>query len=223
MRIALNTDSGSRAKVARRVAMLTRLNAPIFTRCRGKPALGTSRVSRPRAVPTNAASCPRWRSSSAMASAGITWPPVPPPARTIFISICLLRDVEQHSHAGIEKRLNADHGRDANGQQAGEVVARVPRRAQSAEAEEGEGRDKTDGAEPSQLFADHGEDEVGLRLGQIKEFLCAFHQSAPEDPSRAHGDQRLNDVESRALRVGIGIDEGEHAPRSPGSAEEQKI
>src|ERR1039458_8839367 len=198
MRIAAKIDNGKSIKVRRRVAKLTRLSAPTLTRYNGKPALGTRRVSRPRAVPTNAAACPCSRSSSAMARAGITWPPVPPPARTIFISIRLLRDVEQHAHAGqgdderraavgderqrnplggeqsqhdadVEKGLDADHGGDADGQNPGEIVTRPPRRAQSAEAEKRKGRNEAHRSDQSQLLGDHGEDEVGLRLGQIEE------------------------------------------------------
>lgn len=54
--------------------------------CSVQPAAGTRRASRPRAVPTNstARSGSARRSASATASAGTTWPPVPPPAtRTV--------------------------------------------------------------------------------------------------------------------------------------------
>ena len=61
----------------------TRFNpTPISIHSIGKPAAGTKRASMPRRVPINCAECPRARSSRATASAGITWPPLPPPAMT---------------------------------------------------------------------------------------------------------------------------------------------
>src|SRR5579872_5790727 len=51
-----------------------------------KPASGTSRDSIPRCVPTKTTSLFSWRPSHsrATAMAGITWPPVPPPAMSNF-------------------------------------------------------------------------------------------------------------------------------------------
>ncbi len=46
----------------------------------GKPSLGTSAPSKRRLSPKKWTSCPRSRSSSARANAGLTWPAVPPAA-----------------------------------------------------------------------------------------------------------------------------------------------
>src|SRR5580658_3287481 len=53
----------------------------------GRPASGTSFISIPRSVPTSTTSLslPRESHSFAIASAGITWPPVPPPAIRSFM------------------------------------------------------------------------------------------------------------------------------------------
>ena len=85
----------------------------------GKPACGTKRISIPRSVPTNTLPCslPGYSHSRATASAGKTWPPVPPPAISSFKFLgsaasptlaCLL-----HAQA----RLLADVQEHAGGQQ----------------------------------------------------------------------------------------------------------
>src|SRR5579871_4423473 len=100
------TPSGRSNNVLSRVTRLTFFNCPTRISSSGNPASGTSRVSSPRAVPTNRTSalCASL-SSRAIASAGITWPPVPPPAiktRSLFpvpcTSVNLTRNIQQHAH-----------------------------------------------------------------------------------------------------------------------------
>ena len=40
-----------------------------------------------------------------------------------------------------------------------------------------------------------------MRLRQVKQFLFAFHEAGACKASRAHGDQRLEDVEPAAERI----------------------
>src|SRR5467141_2674412 len=72
----------------------------------GSPACGTSFISIPRCVPTSTTSLsvPLESHSCAIASAGKTCPPVPPPAISSFISLvrllcfrCPLRDIQEHT------------------------------------------------------------------------------------------------------------------------------
>src|SRR5215470_7180436 len=79
----------------------------------GSPAWGTSFISMPRCVPTSTTSLslPRESHSRAIAMAGNTWPPVPPPAISSFMIRIrarilrrssvgrLLRDIQQHSRS----------------------------------------------------------------------------------------------------------------------------
>src|SRR5215467_2551450 len=74
----------------------------------GRPACGTSLISIPRSVPTSTTSLsfPRASHSRAMASAGKTCPPVPPPAIRSFTRdartssfYSLLGDIQQHAGA----------------------------------------------------------------------------------------------------------------------------
>src|SRR6266478_57498 len=87
---------------------------------RGNPACGTSFISIPRCVPTSTTSLPipLESHSCAIASAGKTCPPVPPPAISNFTwrvrSSCLcrlLRDIQQHS------------GCQQHGEQTGSTIA----------------------------------------------------------------------------------------------------
>src|SRR5260370_9242749 len=72
----------------------------------GSPVCGTSFISIPRSVPTSTTSLslPLDSHSCAIASAGKTCPPVPPPAISSFISLvrllcsrCPLRDIQDHT------------------------------------------------------------------------------------------------------------------------------
>src|SRR5579885_3074364 len=145
----------------------TRFNPPIRTRSNGKPSAGTRRASSPRSVPTKIASWPRCRSSRATASAGITWPPVPPPAMRKTLAD-MLRNVHQNAqgnqgaqqrtaagtdhrqrntlgghnpqhHADVNERLDHDHGGDPQRQIAPEVVRHEHRGPQAAPEDDQEG------------------------------------------------------------------------------------
>src|SRR4051812_11426420 len=99
------TARGRSNIVFSRVTDETFFNAPTWISSSGYPACGTKRVSMPREVPMNTISAPwRSRNSFAIASAGITCPPVPPPAKTVRMIVLrslvgLLRDVQQHADA----------------------------------------------------------------------------------------------------------------------------
>ena len=84
-------------------------------------------------------------------------------------------------------------------------------------------RDDQQRADQSKLFADVGEDEVGVRLRQIEELLPSFHQAEAANAAGADRNQRLQDVEAGAARVGFGIDEGQHARAPPGHTEEHVV
>ena len=89
--------------------------------------------------------------------------------------------------------------------------------AQAAHAEDHEQQHDEHGADEAQLLGDVGEDEIGGGFGQIEELLHAFHVAAAGEAAGAHGDERLVDVEAGALRIGGGIEEGEHARPAPGN------
>ncbi len=101
----------------------------------------------------------------------------------------------------------------------GSVERKAVRRPRYAEDDE-EGEDE-DGADEAQFFSDVGEDEVGVGLGEIEELLHALHVAAAGEAAGADGDEGLVDVESGALKVGVGVEEDEHALATPGNPEEE--
>ena len=82
--------------------------------------------------------------------------------------------------------------------------------------------DDAHGADEAEFFGDVGEDEVGGRFGKVEELLHAFHEAAAGEAAGADGDERLVDVESGALRIGVGMHEDEHALAAPGNPEQQR-
>src|SRR6202021_1750167 len=111
--------SGRSAIVRSFVPTLTFFNWPTWISSSGNPASGTSRVSNPRSVPTNRTSAPcASRNSRAIASAGITCPPVPPPAiSTLKLDrsptlIDLTRDIQQHAHTRQRNKKRSTARRD---------------------------------------------------------------------------------------------------------------
>src|SRR5260370_119465 len=66
-------------------------------------------------------------------------------------------------------------------------------------------------SDQSQLFRGDGENEIRVRLGKIKQFLFPFHQTESGHTARRDCDQRLDNVEAKPLRVGVGIQESQDA------------
>jgi len=63
--------------------------------------------------------------------------------------------------------------------------------------------------------------EICGRLGEEEELLHAFHVASASEAACAYGDQRLVDVESSALRIGLGVKEDQHALAAKGNHQEQ--
>ncbi len=80
MRFTSYTPKGNCPSVRIFLVAPTRFSPPISIHSMGNPAAGTRLASIPSRVPTKSTSWPRERSFRATASAGITCPPVPPPA-----------------------------------------------------------------------------------------------------------------------------------------------
>ena len=72
--------------------------------------------------------------------------------------------------------------------------------------------DHSQGADEAQLFADHGVDEIRMPLGKEQEFLPSFPQTPAEHAAAAEGQEGLDDLVARALRVGPGVEERDDPP-----------
>src|SRR6202521_1321548 len=232
----------------------------------GSPACGTSFISIPRCVPTSTTSLsfPLESHSCAMASAGKTCPPVPPPAISNFtgralaeqgrnmlrpynrnspgmaqIPSCLcrlLRNIQKHTsgqqhdqqtrsaiadegqrdsfrrnhakhHREIHQRLAQDHRGYSQRQQSPESVRRTERRAHPSQAINDKERNHDHRPDETQFLADHRIDKIRVRLRQIEELLFALHQANARETAGADGDERLQQLKSSALRIGIRVQE----------------
>ena len=83
--------------------------------------------------------------------------------------------------------------------------------------------DHEDGADQAQLFGNVGEDEIGLGLREVEQFLPAFHETDAVDAAGADGNQGLQDVEAGAAGIFLRIEKRDHAGATPGDVEEHVI
>ncbi len=95
------------------------------------------------------------------------------------------------------------------------LVGRAPGRAQAAPEEDDEGQDDREGAEQAQLLADHREDEVAVRVGQVEELLAALHQADAGDAAGAHRDQALDDLVAGARGSDHGLKKVDRSAAAP--------
>ena len=98
------------------------------------------------------------------------------------------------------------------------IEMRRPAPRDHAEAEQDAG-----GADEPELLADDRVDEVGVRLGQVEQLLHAGHQPAAEDAAGADGDQRLDDLEAVAERIGPRIPERQQPAAAVRRADEHEV
>ena len=98
------------------------------------------------------------------------------------------------------------------GDQARERVLRLRRDVQPAADDEHVQQISTKQPDQPPFLADHGEDEIGRALRQELELrLAAVHVALAEHAARADRDLRLDGVIAGAERVGLRIEEREHA------------
>ena len=116
------------------------------------------------------------------------------------------------------KRLQHDGEGQARGQEGAEGVGRLPGRAQAAPEEEDEAEHHRRRAQQPQLLADHGVDEVAVRVGQVEELLPPFHEAHAGEAAGAHRDQALDDLVAGAARVRPGVEVGLDAVAPVGGA-----
>ena len=69
----------------------------------------------------------------------------------------------------------------------------------------------SDRADQAELLADHGEDHVRVRLGQVRDLPDALAEPLAGEPARADPDHRLDDLEAGALGVAPRVEEAEDA------------
>src|SRR6266404_7043221 len=128
----------------------------------------------------------------------------------------------QH-HAQINQRLAQHHDRDAQRGEAPKFVGGLKRGTHSPPTVGREYFNDDRSTDKSHLFAQHGVNKIGVRFRQIKKFLLALHQANAGKSSRAHRDQRLQQLKAASLRVRQGIQERHHAFVAIGDTNDQQI
>jgi hypothetical protein len=92
------------------------------------------------------------------------------------------------------------------------VVARAQGDRRAVDEDQRIKREQTKAAQHSELLGQHGEDKVGLFLGQeFQVGLRALQESATEQAARAQSDLRLDGVVAGPQGIGFRIQEGKHA------------
>src|SRR5574340_760236 len=110
------------------------------------------------------------------------------------------RHAEHHAH--VHHGLHDDAGADAEGEIGAEFIRDEHGRAQPAPEDDDKSKQKPARAQQTELFADHGVNEIRVGLGQVEQLLAALHESLAEHAARADGDLRL-------LRLVAGVARGE--------------
>src|SRR5438309_5750306 len=124
-----------------------------------------------------------------------------------------------HVHAHVDEGLNPEPHPDPLSDQRRVRALECDRLAADGECSQHQPRkerDYRDHPHESQLFADHREQEVGMRLREIEELLDARPQSDAEPFAAAECDERVRKLVAAAERVRPGIHEAEdplHAVR----------
>src|SRR5919204_2396374 len=114
----------------------------------------------------------------------------------------------------VDQRLERDPGGDAAGQQRAEGVGRFQRHPVSTIGKQAEEAEHRRGADQPGLFADDGEDEVGVGKGQPLVLLDALPEADSRNAARAEGDHRLDGLKSGVEWVGPGVEKRDDAMES---------
>src|SRR5467141_2251958 len=107
----------------------------------------------------------------------------------------------------INQRLAQDHRSYSQRQQPPESVRRTGRGAHPSPTINYKEGNHDHRPNKTQFLADHCINKIRVRLRQIEELLLALHQAYSREAARADGDERLKQLKSRALRIGIRVQE----------------
>ena len=117
-----------------------------------------------------------------------------------------------HDHHQIDRDIEEDRRGHAQRDQRPEPVAAGARDRQAPAQDHRESAKHHDPPQETPFFRHGGEDEIGMRFGQVVEMaLRTLVEALARETARTDGDLRLGDVIAITQRVAFGIEEGEHA------------
>src|SRR4029077_4401756 len=96
--------------------------------------------------------------------------------------------------------LDREQCREADREQARERAGLVVRDSHPAGQEKQEKRNHDGGSDQAEFLADYGEDEIGVCLGQVEQFLSAGAETYAPFAALAERDKRLYELEAGAAR-----------------------
>src|SRR6202165_666692 len=105
----------------------------------------------------------------------------------------------------INQRLAQDHRGYSQRQQPPESVRRTGRGTHPSPAINYKERNHDHRPDKTQFLANHRINKIRVSLRQIEELLFALHQAYAREAARADGNERLQQLKSRALRIGIRV------------------
>src|SRR2546422_5555743 len=97
------------------------------------------------------------------------------------------------------------HRGDSQRQQPPESVGGAERSAHPPPAINDEERNHDHRPDKTEFLADHCINKVRMRLRQIEELLFALHQAYARETARADSNERLQELKSCALWIGIRV------------------
>src|SRR5438477_188308 len=115
---------------------------------------------------------------------------------------------EAHTH--VQRRGDSDQSGEPHREQLAERVARRPRDAEPEPHERPEQYEQRQDSQESPLFTDRREDEIGVGIRQVAEFLLALSEADAEQPSRPDADERLMHLPRRFGGGASGIEKRDH-------------
>jgi hypothetical protein len=126
---------------------------------------------------------------------------------------------QRGGHPDIDRCLQGDQQEDAHGQKFSKTVPGIGGDKPPAQYDQDKPHHNPAGSQQSEFLADHGENEIGMRIRKIKEFLASVSKPQPFNAAGSESDQRLPLLESFSERVAFGMQETRQSGTSLGNQE----
>ena len=121
---------------------------------------------------------------------------------------------ERSRHADVDRRLQGQQRNDAAAEQQTKTILRVQRDHHSAHDDDDEEEHDEQTDAQTEFLADHRENEIGVRIGQVEHFLPAVAEAESFHSAAAPGDECLHLLQASASLIALRI----HESREPAHA-----
>ena len=118
--------------------------------------------------------------------------------------------------ADIDDRLEGDHEDGTHREEESEPVAGADGDEAARESEKQKTENDGEGEAKAEFLADHGKNEIGMGVGEVKHFLTTFAEAEAVDATRAECDEGLPLLEAFGEAEFLGFEEGEETAHALG-------